>query len=135
MLQICDRNLDQLGRREPPGPSRSRWRSLRSLLGLSVASVGALALLGTCLYRRLRHPEWTGAQALGALWPLYLAGAVSICSGWLCSHGKGEGPGRPRNHLDRRAPRWLHCVTFPRMSRRIADAERSKSRLPRVAHR
>ena len=50
---------------EPPGPPRSLWRRMPSFLGLSVASVGALALLGTCLYRRLRHPEWTERKRWG----------------------------------------------------------------------
>jgi hypothetical protein len=46
-------------------------------------AAGSLILLGTCLYRRVRHPDWTGGQALTVLWPVYLVGVMSICSGWL----------------------------------------------------
>lgn len=90
MFQRSDNNLDQLDRKQPQGPTQPQLRRAQELLCISVASAGTLVLLGACLYRRLRHPEWTGGQALTALWPFYLAGALSICTGWLFSDAKGE---------------------------------------------
>lgn len=84
MFQRSD--VDRLGSEEPPRPSR---RTL-DFLYISVATAGTLVLLGACLYRRLRHPEWTGGQALQVLWPFYLAGALSICTAWLFNDAKSE---------------------------------------------
>jgi hypothetical protein len=50
---------------------------------------GSLILLSACLYRRVRHPDWTGGQAVAVLWPIYLVGIVSICSGWLFRNADG----------------------------------------------
>jgi hypothetical protein len=50
---------------------------------------GSLILLSVCLYRRMRHPDWTGGQAVAVLWPVYLVGIVSICSGWLFRDANG----------------------------------------------
>lgn len=50
---------------------------------------GSLILLSACLYRRIRHPDWTGGQAVAGLWPVYLVGIVSICSGWLFRDADG----------------------------------------------
>jgi hypothetical protein len=90
MVQRSDSNLDRLERKERSKPSQVQWQRAQVLLCLSAATAGTLVLLGACLYRRARHPEWTGAQALEALWPLYLASALSICLGWLFSDGKGK---------------------------------------------
>src|SRR5215467_155067 len=46
-------------------------------------AAGSLILLCACLYRRIKHPDWTGGQAVAVLWPVYIIGAFSICSGWL----------------------------------------------------
>jgi len=46
-------------------------------------AAGSSILLGACLYRRIRHPDWTGGQAVAVLWPMYVVGVVSICGGWL----------------------------------------------------
>jgi hypothetical protein len=55
------------------------------------AAVGSLILLGACLYRRMRHTDWTGGQAVAVLWPVYLVGALSICSGWLFREASATG--------------------------------------------
>jgi len=59
----------------------SRW--LREQLATLAIVAGGLGLLGACLYRHIARPEWTPSEALGALWPLYLAGALSLLLGWL----------------------------------------------------
>jgi hypothetical protein len=59
----------------------SRW--LREQLATLAIVAGGLGLLGACLYRHIARPEWTASEALGALWPLYLAGALSLLLGWL----------------------------------------------------
>lgn len=59
----------------------SRW--LREQLATVAIVAGGLGLLGACLYRHVARPEWTAAEALEALWPLYLAGALSLILGWL----------------------------------------------------
>ncbi len=59
----------------------SRW--LREQLATLAIVAGGLGLLGACLYRHIARPEWTASEALGALWPLYLAGALSLVLGWL----------------------------------------------------
>jgi hypothetical protein len=64
--------------------SRGREHRSQGLVRAWAVAAGSLILLGVCLYRRIRHPDWTGGQALAALWAVYLAGAVSICGGWLC---------------------------------------------------
>ena len=64
--------------------SRGREHRSQNLVRAWAVAAGSLILLGVCLYRRIRHPDWTGGQALAALWAVYLAGAVSICGGWLC---------------------------------------------------
>jgi hypothetical protein len=51
-------------------------------IAVSAAAVATLLLSGTCLYRRVWHPDWTGAQALHAFWPLYLAAGLSIFLSW-----------------------------------------------------
>jgi hypothetical protein len=56
---------------------------LRERLLTSAIAVGGLMLLGSCLYRPIFHPDWTAAEALAALWPFYLAGALSLALGWL----------------------------------------------------
>jgi hypothetical protein len=83
LFQRGDQNLDVMDRKEVARPSQLQWLRAPHFLCISIATAGTLALLGACLYRRLRHPEWTGGQALQALWPIYLAGVSSICIGWL----------------------------------------------------
>jgi len=77
MFQRSGEQLDGRRRARP-----SRGVRAQEILGITVATVGTLILFGACLYRRLRHPDWTGGQALEAFWPLYIAGALSICIGW-----------------------------------------------------
>jgi hypothetical protein len=67
--------------------SRLRDRRAQSCLCISGAVFGVAALLGASLYRRWLHPDWTGAQALAALWPVYIAGAISVCTGWYFNTG------------------------------------------------
>jgi hypothetical protein len=59
----------------------SRW--LREQLATLAIVAGGLGLLGACLYRHVARPEWTASESLEALWPLYLAGALSLVLGWL----------------------------------------------------
>jgi hypothetical protein len=44
---------------------------------------GGMGLLTGCVYRFAAHPEWSAREALEILWPLYLAGALSLLLGWL----------------------------------------------------
>jgi hypothetical protein len=90
MFQRSDGYLDRLGRKERARPSEIQWQRAQYLLRVSIATAGTVILLGACLYRRVRHPEWTGGQALEALWPLYLAGAASICTAWLFGNARNE---------------------------------------------
>ena len=59
----------------------SRW--LREQVVTLVIVAGGAGLLGACLYRYVAYPDWTAGEALEALWPLYLAGALSLVLGWL----------------------------------------------------
>jgi hypothetical protein len=59
----------------------SRW--LREQVATLVIAAGGIALLGACIYRHIAYPDWTAGEALEALWPLYLAGALSLLLGWL----------------------------------------------------
>jgi hypothetical protein len=63
---------------------RERHRE-RHILAVSAMLAGALITLGACLYRRVWHPEWVGGQALQALWPFYIAAALSLYFGWRLS--------------------------------------------------
>jgi len=90
MFQRSDGNLNRLDRKEQARPSQLQRQRALDILWVWAASAGTLVLLGACLYRRLRHPEWTGGQALQVLWPFYLAGAMSICVGWIFSDAKSE---------------------------------------------
>jgi hypothetical protein len=70
----------------PIGPISSRKQNCRGFeIGVHNRACafrgryfGVAALLGASLYRRWLHPDWTGAQALAALWPVYIAGAISV---------------------------------------------------------
>jgi len=53
-------------------------------------AAGSLLLSGACLYRRIRHPDWTGGQAVAVLWPVYLVGVLSIFSGWIFRDANGK---------------------------------------------
>jgi hypothetical protein len=46
------------------------------------AVFGALLLFAACGYRRFWHPDWSGGQALAALWPVYVVGCVPILVRW-----------------------------------------------------
>ncbi len=46
------------------------------------AVFGALLLFAACGYRRIWHPDWSGGQALAALWPVYVVGCVPILARW-----------------------------------------------------
>lgn len=77
-------DIDLSERTEPTQTSQGQERRSQDLVRAWAVAAGSLILLGACLYRRIRHPDWTGGQALASLWAVYLAGAVSICGGWLC---------------------------------------------------
>ena len=62
----------------------SRW--VREQLVTLTIAAGALVLLGACVYRHVARPDWTAGEALEVLWPLYLAGALSLVLGWLIEH-------------------------------------------------
>jgi hypothetical protein len=74
--------LDLLKRMTVRTPRNQERHPLYLVRAWGVAA-GSLILLGACLYRRIKHPDWTGGQAVAALWPVYLIAVVSICSGWL----------------------------------------------------
>lgn len=59
----------------------SRW--LREQIVTLAVVAGGIGLLGACLYRYVAYPDWTAGEALETLWPLYLAGALSLVLGWL----------------------------------------------------
>ena len=59
----------------------SRWLSEEAVTLAVVA--GGMGMLSGCLYRFAAHPEWSAREALEILWPLYLAGALSLLLGWL----------------------------------------------------
>lgn len=65
----------------------SRW--FRDHLITFAVVGGGLMLMFGCLYRYLFQPGWTAAQALEVLWPLYLAGALSLLIGWLAEREAG----------------------------------------------
>jgi hypothetical protein len=108
-------DFDLLKRKEPTPTPADGARRLQDVARTWAVLGGFLILFGTCLYRRIRHPDWTGGQALAALWPLYLAGVVSICSGWLLKDGAVAGAAmagwRP----------FLH-FTYPRRASKKAQA-------------
>jgi hypothetical protein len=58
-----------------------RWLREQAVT-LAVVS-GGMGMLSGCLYRFAAHPEWSAREALEILWPLYLAGALSLLLGWL----------------------------------------------------
>jgi hypothetical protein len=58
-------------------------RGLRERLTTLAVVAGGLSLLGACLFRYVARPDWSAGEALEALWPLYLAGALSLVLGWL----------------------------------------------------
>src|SRR5215475_6707434 len=74
--------LDLLKRMTIRAPQDPERHPLYLVRAWGVAA-GSLILLGACLYRRIKHPDWTGGQAVAVLWPVYMVGAFSICSGWL----------------------------------------------------
>ena len=74
--------LDLLRRMTVRTPHDRQRQPLYLVRAWGVAA-GSLILMGACLYRRIRHPDWTGGQAVAVLWPVYLVGVGSICSGWL----------------------------------------------------
>jgi hypothetical protein len=47
------------------------------------AVLGALLLFAACGYRRIWHPDWSGAEALAALWPVYVLGCIPILLRWV----------------------------------------------------
>jgi len=79
-------DLDLLKRVELTGAPQDQDHRALHLVRFWGVAVGSLILLGACLYRRVKHPDWTGAQALAILWPIYLVAGISICSGWLFSN-------------------------------------------------
>jgi len=85
------RDLDLLARKEPTPTPAGHARHAPDVVRTWAVLAGFAILFGTCLYRRIRHPDWSGGQALAALWPVYLAGVVSICSGWLFKDGSVVG--------------------------------------------
>jgi hypothetical protein len=90
MFQSGNGYPDRLGRKKQARPSQVQRQRAPYLLRVSVATAGTAILLGACLYRRVWHPEWTGGQALEALWPIYLAGSASICAAWLFGNARNE---------------------------------------------
>jgi len=78
--------LDLLKRMTIRAPQDPERHPLYLVRAWGVAA-GSLILLGACLYRRIKHPDWTGGQAVAVLWPVYMVGAFSICSGWLFRDG------------------------------------------------
>jgi hypothetical protein len=46
------------------------------------AVLGALLLFAACGYRRIWHPDWSGAEALAAIWPVYVVGCIPILVRW-----------------------------------------------------
>lgn len=87
-------DLDKHYRGNDASPSRPEVRRAHARLCISGAVAGMVVLLGACLYRRWLHPDWTGAQALAALWPVYIAGAVSVCAGWYFNTAASTDTGR-----------------------------------------
>jgi hypothetical protein len=59
----------------------SRWLSEEAVTLAVVA--GGMGMLSGCIYRFVAHPEWSARESLEVLWPLYLAGALSLLLGWL----------------------------------------------------
>jgi hypothetical protein len=105
-------DIDLSGRTEQTQTTQGQERRSQDLVRAWAVAAGSLILLGACLYRRIRHPDWTGGQALTALWAVYLAGAVSICGGWLCND-----PGMAGDAIVRWR-RFLHACIASIASRR-----------------
>src|SRR5262249_583635 len=73
------------GREHHVGLSPALWSHVRGFVAISLAIVGTLLLAGAFFYHRLWHPDWTGVQALQALWLCYLAAAMAIYLSWRLS--------------------------------------------------
>ena len=86
-------DLDLLKRMELSGAPHDQDHCALHPVRFWGVAVGSLILLGACLYRRIGHPDWTGAQAVAAFWPIYLVAGVSICSGWLFGDATMTGGG------------------------------------------
>src|SRR5215831_16372199 len=76
-------DIDLSERTERTQTSQGQERCSQDLVRAWAVAAGSLILLGACLYRRIRHPDWTGGQAVAVLWPMYVVGVLSICGGWL----------------------------------------------------
>jgi len=73
-----------LTRRDKSTYPQSWW--IGFLPSADVAAVaGATLLFGACAYRRIWHPQWSGGEALAALWPFYAIGGGAIFVRWLLS--------------------------------------------------
>jgi len=50
---------------------------------------GSTLLIGGCAYRIFVRPDLTSPEAMGALWPFFLAGTVALVLGWLMDRTEG----------------------------------------------
>jgi hypothetical protein len=53
------------------------------------AVLGGLLLFAICGYRRIWHPEWSGAEAMAMLWPVYVVGGLPILTRWAIAQSWG----------------------------------------------
>lgn len=60
----------------------ARQPLIDALVSLLIVTGGAL-LIGGCAYRIFLRPELTSPEAVGALWPFFLAGTIALLLGWL----------------------------------------------------
>ena len=50
---------------------------------------GGTLLIGGCAYRIFVRPDLTSPEAMGALWPYFLAGTVALLLGWFMDRTDG----------------------------------------------
>lgn len=74
---------DARGRSHLIATSTATGKAAVDLVAALLIVLGGLLIVGGGIYRVFIRPEWTSEQALAALWPCFLAGAVTLMLGWL----------------------------------------------------
>jgi hypothetical protein len=65
---------------------RALAASRQALIGAAVSLLivtGGTLLMGGCAYRIFVRPDLSPQDAIGTLWPFFLAGTVALVLGWL----------------------------------------------------
>jgi len=123
--------------RVPANETAPHPRPIGPLFANRGAALGALLLFAIWGYRRICHPDWSGAQALAFLWPVYVVGVLPILVRWALAQPWGSrtlewaGAARSRAVAPLPAPVSSQCrpkrmrPSAFRSRRTGADAERT----------